>query len=164
LVVSEFEFVKSSGQTLWPVNATGISFNAARFMSSFKRRIAFFLENKRPFPVQTVAKALAGLEEIELDEAMRFIGSLSVNEYGESISRLSNKTTREYGLRSGIDDTRFNGRQLAIVRAFKEYGPASIYQITAKLEGKLQTKSDPGRVVTYFVNKLASQGVLEIIA
>lgn len=163
MIVSEFELVKSSGNTVWPVNATGSKFDAERFMNSFKKRIAFFLENKRPFPINTVAKALAGLEEIELDEAMRFIGKLSVDEFGESISRVSNKANREYTLKSGVDISMFYGRPGCILQAFKDHGPASIYQITSKVEGKLQTISDRGRVVTYFVNKFASQGILEIV-
>lgn len=164
LIVSEYEFVSSSGSTLWPYNKTGTTFNASRFVESFKSRIAFFLENGRSFPIQAVAKALAEFEEITLEEAMLFIGNASVNEYGESISRISNKANREYALKEGVDITMFNGRPYALLSAFKEHGPASIYQITSLVDGKLKTKSDLSRVVTYFVNKLASQGILEIVA
>jgi hypothetical protein len=163
LVVNEYEYYSSSGQSLWPNNSTGTSFNAQRFIESFKNRIAFFLENGRPFPMQTVAKALAGFEEISLEEALRFIGSLSVNEYGESVSKLSTKANREYVLRNGVNVNCFHGRQYDLLCAFKEHGPASIYQITNLVDGKLKTKSDLGRVVTYLVNKLASQGILEIV-
>lgn len=164
LIVSEYDFARNSGKSIWPMNSTGVTFSASRFMDSFKKRIAFFLENNRPFPVNTVARALADMEEITIEEAMQFIGSLSVNEYGESISRLSDKANREYALKANVDITTFNGRQLALLRDFKEHGPASIYQLTSRVKGKLETKSDLGRVVTYFVNKLTSQGILEIIA
>jgi hypothetical protein len=118
---------------------------------------------KRPFPINTVARALSELDNIELEEAMRFIGQTTVNEFGESVSKLSTKANREYVLREGVDPELFKGRQRALLCAFREHGSASIYQITTAVEGKLKTKSDLSRVVTYFVNKLASQGILEIV-
>ena len=164
LIVTEYEFKSGSGGTLWPSNSTGVPFNAVRFMQMFKDKIEFFLENGRPFPMALVAKALAGFEDITIEEAMSVIAKLSINEIGESISRASNKANRIYQIREGKDISNFNGRPFTLLKAIKENGPASIYQITSLVEGKLQTKSDLSRVVTYFVNKLTSQGILEIMA
>lgn len=164
LIVSEYDYARGSGGSVWPINTTTCSFDCERFIKSFKNRIAFFLENGRSFPVQSVAKALAQLTGITHDEAMSFIGKASVNEYGESISKVSNKASREYAVRKDVDVKKFTGRPEVILSALKENGPASIYQITSMVDGKLKTKSDLNRVVTYFVNKLASEGVLEILA
>ena|ERR1035437_5812318 len=166
LAVSEYEFVTCSGDTLWPNNATGTIFHAERFVESFKKRISFFLENERAFPVQTVARALALFEDITVQEALKFIGSVSVNEFGESISPISNKANREYVLRDGIDPRNFPGRASTILLLVKEHGPASILQITSLADGKLKvTDQCPlNRTVTYFVNKLTSEGILQIVA
>lgn len=164
LIVSEYEFKTSSGLSVWPLNCTGTTFHAARFVDSFKKRIKFFLENERSFPTQTVAKALAFFEDISHEEALAFIGKSAINEYGESISPVANKTTREYALAESVDLSRFKGRKLVILSAFKEYGPASIYSITSLVEGTLNTVTDKCRVVTYFVNKFAAEGILQIVA
>lgn len=163
LIVSEYDYVRNVGAPLWPTNASGSKFSATRFIDSFKHRIAFFLENGRSFPLQTVAKALAAFEEISHEQAIAFIGSLSVNEFGESISNLSNKANREYAVKDNANCDRLSPRAMAIVEVLKENGPASIYQLTSLVDGKLKTKSDVSRVVTFFVNKLASQGILEIV-
>jgi hypothetical protein len=166
LIITEYEFHSSSGRTIWPVNATGCPFNASRFMESFKKRIAFFMENGRPFPLQSVAKAIAGLEDISFDEALDMIRGLAVDEKGNSlsVSRSSDKVNRIYRLDPEVDLDKFYGRPRVILQAIKESGPISIYKLTSLVEGKLVTKTDKNRVVTYFVNKLASQGILEIVA
>ncbi len=164
LIITEYEFKSGSGNTLWPINSTGCVFNSSRFISSFKERIAFFVENGRSFPIQTVAKAIAEFEEIPFDKAMSYIGSLSVDEFGESISRISDKANRVYRVNDSVDINSYRGRAFALLSAFKANGPASIYQITPLVDGKLKTKTDLSRVVTYFVNKLASEGVLQIVA
>lgn len=164
LILTEYEFKIANGEQMWPENGTGCGFSASRFIQSFKKRIAFFLENKRPFPVQTVAKTLAAFEEISVDEAMAFIGSLSVNEFGESISCVSNKANRVYDIKPNVDLRKyFQTRPGAILNALKEHGPSTIYTITSLVDKTLKTKSDKARVVTYFVNKLASEGILEIL-
>lgn len=164
IIVTEYDFRCGAGATLWPVNASGVGFNAERFSKSFKNRIAFFLDNGRSFPINTVAKALAEMEEISLDEAMSYIGKLSVNELGESISRISNKTYRVYQVLDQKKALKLGGRPSTIVKDILENGPASIYQLTSRIEGKLTTKTELGRVVTYFVNKLVSQGILEVVS
>lgn len=163
LYMKEYEYRKSVGDCLWPNNTSKTSFNRDRFSHNFRERISFCMKLKRPFPINTVAQALSELDDITLEEAMRFIGQTTVNEFGESVSKLSTKANREYVLREGVDPELFKGRQRALLCAFKEHGSASIYQITTAVEGKLKTKSDLSRVVTYFVNKLASQGILEIV-
>lgn len=166
LVVSEYEFVTCSGHTLWPINSTGSSFHADQFIDRFKKRIAYFLENERSFPVQTIAKALAEFEEISIKEALQFIGTLSVNEFGENFSPVADKTNREYVLRDGINPESFSGRTEIILNIIKEHGPASLYQIAEFSEGRLKvTNTCPlNRTVTYFVNKLTSEGILQIVA
>ena len=163
MYMREYEYKKSVGGCLWPNNTTKSVFNRDRFSSLFRERISVCMKLKRPFPINTVARALSELDNIELEEAMRFIGQTTVNEFGESVSKLSTKANREYVLREGVDPELFKGRQRALLCAFREHGSASIYQITTAVEGKLKTKSDLSRVVTYFVNKLASQGILEIV-
>ena len=161
----EYEFVTSVGNCLWPNNTTKTQFNFDRFLSNFKNRIGFCLQHGKSFPVNTVAKALAELENTSVEEALGFIGKESVDkETGESIASLSTKANREYAIREGVDLSKFNGRQYALLCAFKEHGQASVFQITSLVEGKLKTKSSLSRVVTYFVNKLTSQGILEIVA
>ncbi len=164
LMLSEYEYVRSSGNCLWPFNSTGNSFNFERWKQSFKDRIAFFIEHKRSFPLQLVAKVISEIDNITVEEAIRYIGSLSQSEAGKPAPMLFTKANIEYALRKDADVSEMRGRPLAIVNAFKENGPASIYQITHLVKGKLKTKSDLSRVVTYFVHKLASQGILEIVA
>lgn len=166
LTVTEYEFVTGSGQTIWPMNGTGVSFNAAKFMDSLKRRVAFFIENERAFPIQTVAKVIAEFEEISLDEAMAQIKGFSYStQHKEIINPLIDKINRVYRIRKDCSIIhKIEPRAVSIVNALKENGPATIYQITSLVDGKLTTKSDLRRVVTYFVNKLTSQGVLEIMA
>lgn len=163
LIVTEYDYRKGSGATLWPINTSGVKFDASRFVEAFKKRIAFFLENERSFPINTVAKALAEFEEITFIEAVDFINKLSINDLGESISQKSNKANRVYKLREDCPPITFGGRPLALVQDIKENGPASIYQITSRIEGKLKTRTDLARVVTFFVNKLTAQGILEIV-
>lgn len=166
LILTEYEFVSSSGNQLWPENKTGIAnaFNFERFKKSFKERVEFFIRNKKTFPVQLVVKVIEELDGCTSQEAMRFLASHTQQEYNKPVSTLFNKANREYNLAEDVDLSNFRGRQLVILNAFKENGQASIYQITHLVTGKLKTKSDVSRVVTYFVHKLASQGILEIAA
>jgi hypothetical protein len=164
LILGEYDFVRSSGNCLWPVNNTGNSFDFERFRKSFKERVELFVKNKKYFPVQLVANAIAELDECSYKEALTFLASHSSKEYNKPVSTLFNKANREYNLAENVDLLQYKGRQLVILNAFKENGQASIYQITHLVTGKLKTKSDVGRVVTYFIHKFASQGVLEIVA
>ncbi len=165
MYLREYEYVKSVGGSLWPNNTTKSIFDKDKFIRRFKENIAFKLKFKKPFPINTVAKALSELEGITLEEAFTAIGQETIDkETGEIISSVSTKANREYALKEGINPDNFKGRQHALLCAFKEHGSASIYQITSLVEGKLKTKSSLSRVVTYFVNKLASQGILEIVA
>ena len=166
LILSEYEYVQSSGNQLWPENQTGITngFSFERFKSKFKERVEFFIRNKKTFPVQLVARVIEELDGCSSQEAMRFLASHSEKEYNKPVSTLFNKANREYNIAEEVDLSNYRGRQLVILNAFKENGQASIYQITHLVTGKLKTKSDVGRVVTYFVHRLAAQGILEIVA
>lgn len=164
LILSEYELVRSSGNSLWPTNKTGSSFNFEKFKQDFKDRVKFFIEHKRSFPLQTVARVIAELEDISTEEAIRIIGGMTESEAGKPTPMLFSKANRQYALREDVDLSKIRGRPLAVVNAFKENGPASIYQITHLVKGRLKTKSDLSRVVTYFVHKLTSQGILEIVA
>lgn len=165
MYLREYEYIKSVGGCLYPNNTTHSPFNKERFITRFKERISVMLQSKKPFPVNTVARVLSELEDISIEKALASIGQGTVDkETGEIISGLSVKANREYALKEGVNPDNFKGRQRALLCAFKEHGSASIYQITSLVEGKLKTKSSLGRVVTYFVNKLASQGILEIVA
>ena len=163
--LSEYEFRVSSGDELWPNNMSKGPFNREYWVKRFRDRIMSLAQRGKPFPVQTVAAILATVDDISVEEALHFIGAASVDENGISTSsQLSTKATREYAIREDVDPTEFRGRQRALLCAFKEHGSASIHKITALVEGKLKTESDLGRVVTYFVNKLAREGILEITA
>lgn len=164
LILSEYEYVRSSGNSLWPFNNACNSFNFDRFKAEFKKRVETFIRTGKSFPVQTVTKIISEMDNISIEEATRFIGSFTSSEYNKPVSTLFNKANREYALSKDADLSKFRGRPLAVLTAFKENGPASIYQITHLVNGRLKTKSDLGRVVTYFVHKLTSQGVLEIVA
>jgi len=169
LTVREFEFCTSVGNSIWPVNSTGTNFSASKFIESFKNRIAFFLEIERAFPIQTVAKALAFFEDISVESALDYIKS-SLNESDEYLkkdgserkARAVNKSTREFRLSDDPGIKKLSPREKVILEALKENGPASIYSITSLVDKTLKTKSDKARVVTYFVNKMLSEGVLEI--
>lgn len=166
LILSEYEFVTSVGNCLWPFNNTKTSFNKDKFVRDFKDRLEFMIQHKKPFPIQSVAKIISELDEISEDEAHKFIKSLDQKSWDLCIptSLRLDSTSREYALRKDVDLSSVRGRPLTIVEAFRESGPASIYKITELVTGKLKTKSKTSRVVTYFVHKLASQGILEIVA
>ncbi len=166
LIVTEYDYKSGIGNSLWPTNSTGNPFSASRFMESFKKRVAFFIENRRPFPVQVVAKVIAELEEIPIEEVMLFIRSLTAGD-AEFNNSTTDKASRTYQVRKDveIDESLIEpGRARVLFETLKCHNsPASIYEITSLVEGKLKTKSDLNRVVTYFVNKLTSRGVLEIV-
>jgi len=166
LVVSEYEFSTGSGNTLWPINSSRGTFDANRFIESFKKRIAFFAENERPFPIHTVAKAYAGFEDISLEDAMAVIRTLSVSELSGSdglIPKGADKATRVYKVPEKLDLSLFNGRPLVILQELRTNGPSSVHRIVSLVDGKMKTKTDVRRVVTFFVNKLTAQGILEIV-
>lgn len=163
LILSEYEFVSSSGNCLWPFNNTGSSFSFDRFLLHFKERIKFFINNGRTIPVQSVAKALAEFEGTTVKETMTYLGSLTSSEYNKPVSTLFTKANRSYVVSSSTEISKYRGRQLQILEVLKENEPASIYQLTHLVQGRLKTKLNEGRVVTYFINKLASQGVIEIV-
>jgi hypothetical protein len=162
LIVNEVDFVQNAGAPLWPVNATGISFSASKFMEKFKKRIAFFIENKRPFNMNVVAKALAGMEEITHEEAMKMISELIPPDDNSRIGEMTNKSNRVYRVSRDADLSKLQGRPRALIDVLLEHGPASIYQLTSLADGRLKTKTDMRRVVTYFVNKLSAEGILEL--
>lgn len=164
LMLSEYEFVRASGNSLWPVNQTGSSFNRDRFVDAFKKRVIFFVEQQRSFPIQAVAKVIAELDEIEVTEAIKWIASHSESVGNKPVRLFFDKGNQEYALVKGVDYSKIGGRPRVIIEALKDIGPASIYQIIHLVEGKLKTKNKLSRVVTYFVHKLTTQGILEIVA
>jgi hypothetical protein len=164
LILGEYDYIRSRGKCLWPENETGSSFNFERFRKSFKDRVELFVKNKKTFPVQLVSNVIAELDKCSTTEAMRFIASHTTKEHNKSVSTLFNKANREYNLAKNVDLSHYKGRQLVILSAFRENGQASIYQITHLVTGTLKTKSDVGRVVTYFIHKFAARGILEIVA
>jgi hypothetical protein len=165
LMLSEYELVRASGNQLWPINTTGSSFNFDRWKKEFKSRVEFFVKHQRSFPVQTVARVIAELDGIEVREAIAWIGSFTEGSVGaKPAPMIFNKANREYGFRKDADISKLRGRPLEVVNIIKENGPASIYQITHLAKGKVDTISDLGRVVTYFVHKLTAQGILEVVA
>lgn len=168
LILSEYEYVKSSGGCLWPNNNTKTSFNIDKFKRDLKSRIRFMLENKRPFPVQVVAKIIAELDSISEREALDLIKSMNNSvsaELGIPTSITLDKANLEFRLRKDADTSSIKGRPLAIVEVLKETGEsASMYRINHLVNGRLKTKCKLSRAVTYFVNKLVAQGILEIVA
>jgi hypothetical protein len=167
LILREYEYMKSVGGCLWPNNNTKTFFNKDRFTASIKDRVKFFMDNDRTFPVQLVARILAELEETTEKAQLEWIDSLNKQvsaEKGKPTLTLLDKASISYRLSETANLENVRGRPLAIVEALKTSPePASIYQITHLVDGKLKTKSDLSRVVTYFVHKLASQGILEIV-
>lgn len=164
LMLTEFDFKKSCGGTLWPINTTGSSFNSGRFLRDFKERIKMYIERKRSFPVQLAARIIAEMDEIELSESLTLIGSMTQSEAGKAVPIVFSKANRAYALGENVDLLKYTGRVRVILEAFKEVDSASIYQISHQVKGKLKTKSELGRVVTYLVHKLAAEGILQIIA
>jgi hypothetical protein len=167
MYLSQYEFVKACGNSLWPFNSTGKAFSLDRFLSSFKERIRFFIDNNRTFPAELCAKVLSEMQEISMEEARSFINSLAL-ESGEEL-RTSNyysldKKDREFILREDANCSSIRGRPLAIIEALRGHGPATMEQITELVDGRLKTKCKLSRAVTYFVNKMTSQGILEIVA
>ncbi len=160
IILSEYDFVKSAGKSLWPNNTTKSSFDFERWRNTFKERVKFFVEHRRPFPISTIARIISEIDEITVEEATRWIVSLNT----DSAPRALSKESIEYQLRKGVDISSVRGIPISIVNALNENGAASINRITTLVEDKLKTKSGLGRVVTYFVHKLTAQGILEIVA
>lgn len=163
VILREYEYVSSVGKCIWPFNETSGSFNLERFTNNFKERIKLAIVSKKSFPIQTAAKALAELQETTQEEALAYIVSLNVSTTGKPVSVTLDKVSKTFTLSKEANIENIRGRPLAIVEALKENGPANIYQIVHLVDGKLKTKCDLRRAVVYFVNKLASQGILEII-
>lgn len=164
LMLSEYELVKASGNCLWPITKPDTSFNWEKFKQDFKDRVKFFIEHNRSFPLQMVAQVISEMDDISVSEAIQVIGSYSISEGGKPTPILFDKANRSYALAEDVDLRYFRGRKHALLTVFKENGPSSIYQITHLCKGRLKTKSDLGRVVTYLVHRLTIEGVLEIVA
>jgi hypothetical protein len=161
---TEYEMAKWGGSILWPFNNSGSHINFEAFVERFEKRIKIFLESGRSFPIDSVARALADLKEISLDEAFKFIGDNSLNKNGESFSNyVSNKTVDRYNIRKGANTFKLEGRALTIIEALKENGPMSIQQLNTYLEGRMKTINPINRAVTYYVNKFARMGILDKI-
>ena len=73
------------------------------------------------------------------------------------------RLTRVYKVPEKLDLSLFNGRPLVILQELRTNGPSSVHRIVSLVDGKMKTKTDVRRVVTFFVNKLTAQGILEIV-
>lgn len=166
LQLNEYEFVESCGNCLWPFNNSGKGFSIDRFISNFKERIKFFIDNERSIPAELCAKVISEIDEISMEKARECINLLALKS-GEELKTgvySLDKKEREFSLRDDANYSKVRGRPLAIIEALRDYGPATMEQITELVDGKLRTKCKLSRAVTYFVNKLTSQGILEIVA
>jgi hypothetical protein len=162
LFIKEYDYAKVCGNSLWPTNdASNTTFNYRRFVQRFKERVGIFAKKGKAFPVQSVAKALAYFDDIPVVKALEVISKLLAK--SEQDPRLSDKSSREYRIVEKVDIGLVRGRPKAILDVLRENGAANIYQITSLVEGRMKTKLNVGRVVTYYVNKLTSQGALEIV-
>lgn len=174
LFLSEYEFVRSCGNCLWPFNNSGSNFNVQKFYANFLERVEFFVKNKKSFPVNLVAQVISEVGELSMENSMKFIQNL----YSKVLQQMPEETTEEqiqkelsfdkhtrvFKFKEGADTQKVKGRPLAIVEALKQDGPATMLEITERVSGTLKTKCKLSRTVTYFVNKLTSQGILEIVA
>ena len=166
LSLTEYQFVQGVGKSLWPINTSKSSFNSDRFIYNFKERIRAFLINIRTFPVNLAAQVISEFERISVEEAMKVISSLGASVDEElPATAILDKTNRAYRVAKNVRLSDFVGRTLAVLEVVKESGPVNTYQIASLAEGRLKTKCQGGvsRAVTYIVNKLASQGILEIV-
>lgn len=165
MLLQEYEFVEACGNQLWPFNNSGISFSVERFKRSFKERVKFSIENKRSIPFVSVCQVISELDEISVQEAEDYVNSLAI-EAEEEVKRgvySLDKHDRRFILRKDADYSRIVGRPLAIIQALQNSPPATMSEIKDLVDGKLKTKCKLSRAVTYFVNKLTSQGILEIV-
>jgi len=163
LNLEEYEYVRASGNSLWPFNNTNTSFNVERFLKNFKERIKFFIDNEKSIPAELCATVISELQDISMEGARRIINELGLESEEEVIYSLDKKD-RKFNLRENANYEKVRGRPLAIIEALREHGPASMKKITELVDGKLKTRCKLSRAVTYFVNKLTSQGILEIVA
>lgn len=164
LMLSEYELARASGNCLWPFLKPDTSFNWEKFKDDFKERVRFFIEHKRSFPLQLVAQVISEMDNISVTEAIQEIGSYSISESGRRTPILFNKANRSYALADDVDIRWYRGRKHALLTVFKENGPSSIFQVIHLCKGRLKTKSELGRVVTYLVHRLTIEGVLVIVA
>lgn len=164
LMLSEYELARASGSCLWPFVKPDTSFNWEKFKRDFKDRVRFFIEHNRSFPLQTVAQVISEMDDISVTEAIQEIGQYAISESGKPTPILFDKANRSYALAEDVDLRYFRGRKHALLTIFKENGPSSIYQATHLCKGRLKTKSELGRVVTYLVHRLTTEGVLVIVA
>lgn len=166
LILAEYEFVRSRGKSLWPVNTSGTTFDLGKFIKRLEERIESCVKSRRSFPIQLVAKALAELKDISHEDALFQIGEIGKTSnvmWDDNPEILLNKGSREYRINPDADISGIQGRPLTILQILQENGSASIYQLTHLATGRLKTVSGVSRVVTYFVNKMTSQGILEIV-
>ena len=159
LMMSEYELVKASGNCLWPVQSENNFFNMDRFRKNFKERVEFFIQQKKSFPVNSVAKVIAELDGSTEQEALAWIGSKAKVEEGRPTPMIFSKGTIQYLVNPDFKK-HIGGRKGIIVDAVREHGPASIYQLTHLVEGRLKTVTELSRVVTYLVHNLQDQRIL----
>ncbi len=66
--------------------------------------------------------------------------------------------------RKALDTNNLKGQQLIIMKEFEKIAPATVAQVAAKVEGKLETKQEAGRVVGFYFVQWKRDGLLKFAA
>jgi hypothetical protein len=159
--ISTEEFRRGAKESYWPENTSGVKFDVQKLVNRIKLNVQAFALKKRTFPTTTVIKVITELGGMTTAEVEALIKS-ALPEDGRSTTR-QNKLGKQFRLAKGINLAEYRGRQKVVLEAFKEVGIASIHVIVDKVQGKLKSKLDHERVVTYFVNQYHSKGILELV-
>jgi hypothetical protein len=116
---------------------------------------------KLNFPTRTVMKVLAELEHLPMQEVEEFIkNSIPLDTVNKSKQA---KVSKQYRLTATADITGIRGRARVVLDTLRELKHASIHLLVDQVQGKLKTKLNLERVVTYFINLYERQGIVEVI-
>lgn len=155
------KYRKSVGDQLWPVNNSGLKFDVHKLVFVIQRKITEFANANRSFPTHTAMKVIAELSGQDIGKVEAWVHN-NLPEATRAQQR-TYKVNRQYRLSKDADISKFKGRPKVVLESIKELKIGTVHSILANVSGKLKTKLDQERVVTYFVNRFHAQGILEIV-
>jgi hypothetical protein len=159
--ISAEEFRTGAKESYWPENTSKLKFDVHKLVDRIKQNVQAFALRKRTFPTSTVIKVLCELGEMTPPDVESWVMAALPEDSKSSVRQ--QKIGKQYRLSKNVDLAEFRGRQLVVLEAIRDLGEASVHVIVDAVQGKLKSKLDHERVVTYFVNKFHSQGILELL-
>jgi hypothetical protein len=157
--ISRAAYLNGMGPTYWPENNSGDFFSVQKVADRLHLLIQDFALRKKAYPARTVMRALADLTGKTFEQVDEIVQA-ALPAQAKSNAQVT-KTGRQFRLAPSTDIKDFRGRPRVILDVIAELKQSSIPVIVEKVQGRMTSKLDHDRVVTYFVNKFVKEGILE---